>query len=162
MLAHLLLVLAAAPHDGPPYPVIVDEPVGPYLISVWADPDVGVGTFHVMLDPPDGGELPGGTSVDVHVRPVDGHLRESSFACVPTRRADGLQFEGRVDFPTRERWRARFVLDGDGGGGEIATEVEVTPPGLGRLDLLWFAAPFLAIAFLWINAMLRARARSAT
>jgi len=35
--------------------------------------------------------------------------------------------------------------------------VEVTPPGLGTIDLLWFLFPFLGIAFLWTKALLRRR-----
>jgi hypothetical protein len=32
-------------------------------------------------------------------------------------------------------------------GGELSATVEATPPGLGRWDLLWFAAPFLGAGF---------------
>ncbi|HEX2163472.1 MAG TPA: hypothetical protein VHM02_05945, partial [Thermoanaerobaculia bacterium] len=45
--AAVLAALPAAAHEGPPYPIVVDRPAGPVLLSVWADPDVGTGTFHV-------------------------------------------------------------------------------------------------------------------
>ena len=48
----LLLVLgwlaAAGParaHQGPPFPILMDVPAGPYVASVWTDPDVGTGLF---------------------------------------------------------------------------------------------------------------------
>jgi hypothetical protein len=157
--AALLLALAspAPAHEGPPYPILVDETVGPYVLSVWADPDVGVGTFHVLLDPPAGAALPGGTKVEIWVQPADGRIAEARFEARPARRSGGEQHDAEVEFATEERWRARFVLEGDAGGGEIATEVDVTPPGLGGLDLVWYAAPFAAVGFLWIKALLRRR-----
>ena len=39
----LLLVLAAGAavhaHDGPPYPIVSDRVSGPYVVSIWTDPD---------------------------------------------------------------------------------------------------------------------------
>ena len=32
-------------HEGPPYPILVDKTLGPCVVSVWSDPDVGTGTF---------------------------------------------------------------------------------------------------------------------
>ena len=64
-------------HQGPPYPLLVDRTVGPWIVSVWADPDVGVGTFFVMLDPAPGVAPPGETGVEVRVQPSSGRLPEA-------------------------------------------------------------------------------------
>ena len=51
LLALLLLLIPATAraHDGPPFPILVDQKVGPCMISVWTDPDVGTGTFFVIV-----------------------------------------------------------------------------------------------------------------
>jgi hypothetical protein len=157
----LLLALLAAPlaraHDGPPYPVLVDQTAGPYVLSVWADPDVGTGTFYIQLEPPPGGAVTEATTVELWVQPADG--RSPEVRSLATRKAsrDGVRFTADARFDTEEWWRARFVLRGPQGTAEAETKVEVTPPGLGRLDLLVYLAPFLAIAFLWARAALTRR-----
>jgi hypothetical protein len=40
--------------------------------------------------------------------------------------------------------------------------VEATPPGYGRWDLLVYVLPFLAVAVLWLLAVLRKRSRRST
>ena len=40
-LAAALATSTAAAHDGPPYPILVDEALDGWTLSVWADPDVG-------------------------------------------------------------------------------------------------------------------------
>ena len=59
LLLAALLAGPAAAHDGPPYAVLVDQPAGPTSLSLWADPDVGLGTLHVWLEPIAGQRLPG-------------------------------------------------------------------------------------------------------
>ena len=34
--------MRALAHEGPPYPIIVNKSAGPCVLSVWADPDVGI------------------------------------------------------------------------------------------------------------------------
>ena len=29
-------------HSGPPYPIVSSAGVGPYVVSVWTDPDIGI------------------------------------------------------------------------------------------------------------------------
>ena len=74
----LLLILGppASAHEGPPFPIIVDRKAGPYVASVWTDPDLGTGTFFVILEPPEGRNLPASTKVSVGVQPVSGRLAE--------------------------------------------------------------------------------------
>lgn len=152
-------VRRASAHEGPPYPILVDKMIGPCLVSVWADPDVGVGTFFILLDPPQGASLPEDVTVEIGVRPVSGRLAEARYKAVREALVGRTQFKVEVPFDAQERWLTRILLNSSQGGGEAAVEVEVTPPGYGRWDLLLYAAPFLAVGFLWLNAFLRKRRR---
>ena len=161
MLATLLLCLPLpVPHDGPPFIILGEQPIGPWEVTIWADPDIGVGTFYVMLDAPTGGVAPSATQVEVFVEPVDGSAPATSYEAERQRRDAGEQYDAQVDFPTGQLYRTRFVFDVDGQPYEWTTEIEATPPGLGRIDLLWYAGPFALLAFLWMRGMLRSRARA--
>ena len=146
-------------HEGPPYPIIVDKTAGPCLVSVWADPDVGVGTFFVILEPLDGSALPEDVKVEVGVRPVSGRLNEVHHSAVRDEVRARVQYKAEVPFDREELWRVRLTLQSSHGNGEIITDVEVTPPGYGRWDLLIYLFPFLAVGYLWLRAVLRARSR---
>jgi len=56
-------------------------------------------------------------------------------------------------------WRVRLVIQSSQGGGEATAQVEVTPPGFGRWDLLLYLLPFLMVAFLWFLGISRAKRR---
>jgi hypothetical protein len=150
----------AGAHEGPPYPILVDKMIGPCLVSVWADPDVGVGTFFIILDPPHGGTLPEDVTVEIGVRPVSGRLAEARHKADRESLRGRTQFKAEIPFDAQERWMARILLKSSQGGGEASVEVEVTPPGYGRWDLLLYLFPFLAVGSLWLKAFLRGRRRS--
>ena len=79
----LLLLLCGLPalaHYGPPFPLQVDQKVGPYVASVWSDPDIGTATFYVVLDAPKGRKLPARTSVRIGVQPLNQDHRSASRA----------------------------------------------------------------------------------
>lgn len=157
------LVLAcfarAGAHEGPPYPILVDKSLGPSVASVWADPDVGTGTFFVILEPPPGGTLPDDIKVEVGVRPVDGHAAEAFHAAGREGVRGRVQYKAEVPFDAQGPWRVRVLLQSPRGGGELAADVEVTPPGLGRWDLLLYLLPFVAVGLLWLRAVAARRAR---
>src|SRR5688572_11423989 len=104
----------ASAHEGPPYPILVDKMIGPCLVSVWADPDVGVGTFYIILDPPQGGQgvtLPEDVTVEIGVRPVSGRLAESRYKSVRESVRNRTQFKAEVPFDAQERWLTRILLN---------------------------------------------------
>jgi hypothetical protein len=70
-----------------------------------------------------------------------------------------VQYNAQADFDRQELWRVRLVLQSSQGGGEETTQVEVTPPGFGRWDLLLYLLPFLLVAFLWFRGITRAKRR---
>lgn len=160
-LALLVLLCAATParaHEGPPFPILVDQRVGPYVASVWTDPDIGTGTFFVVLEPPEGRSLPAGTKVRIGVQPVSRRLVEAVYDAAPQPVRFGERHYAEVPFDQGGTWRVRVLLDGPAGGGELRSEVEPTPDGtLGPIDLVIYALPFLAIGVLWLKAALRSR-----
>jgi hypothetical protein len=166
-LASILLVIGsllatagrASAHEGPPYPILVDKMVGPCLVSVWADPDVGIGTFFIVLDPPRGGTLPEDVTIEIGVRPVSGRLAEARYKAERENLDSRVQFKAEIPFDAQERWLTRILLKSSHGSGEAAVEVEVTPPGYGRWDLLLYLFPFVAVGFLWLKAFLHRRSR---
>ena len=75
----LLLAVSATQagaHNGPPFPIIEGKRVGPCIVALWTHPDVGTGTFFVILDPPLGSRLPSDLKIEIGIQPVSGRLKE--------------------------------------------------------------------------------------
>lgn len=145
----------ASAHDGPPYPILVDRPVGSMIFSVWADPDVGEGTFFLIFEPAPGEKLPADVRASVWVQPIGRALPEKEYASTPQQSSSGdLRRTAIAHFDDVGPWRTRFVIESERGRGEVETDVDVTPPGGGPLSMLWYAAPFALIALLWLKAVL--------
>ena len=147
-------------HDGPPFPIVVDQQVGPCVISVWTDPDIGRGSFFVMTQPSANGCVPDNLTVHLWVQPVSGRLPETAYRAERADQGGQVQYNAYVNFDVQEQWRVRVKLDSPQGSGETTAYVEPTPPGLGRWDLLLYLLPFLAIGFLWLRAFFNKRKRS--
>lgn len=159
----ILLLLGAIParaHQGPPFPILMDQPAGPYVASVWTDPDVGTGIFYVVLDPPAGAALPERTRVRIGLRPASGRLPEVIYTAEPQGSGDETRYYTEVQLDRQEMWKVRVLLDGSKGSAELASEVEATPDGtIGPIALIIYPLPFLAVGFLWLKAALRRRSR---
>ena len=157
-LATTLLIFAfsarALAHDGPPFPIVIDQQVGPCVISVWTDPDIGQGSFFVITQAP-----PNDLTVQVSVQPASGRLPEATYAGVREDLKGQVQYKTMVNFDVQENWRVRVTLHSAQGNGETIAFVEPTPQGLGRWDLLIYLLPFLAIGFIWLRAFLSKRKR---
>lgn len=164
LMAGMLLAVGAnvLAHEGPPYPIIVDKALGPCVLSVWSDPDVGTGTFLFILEPAPGGQLPDDLRIDIGVRPASGRLPEAVYAAEREDQGGRVQFKALVPFDAEELWRVRVQLQSAQGGGEATTDVDVTPPGYGRWDLLIYLLPFAAVGALWLRAIVKGRGRGQT
>lgn len=164
LLALLCLLSLACPtvavaHEGPPFPIIVDQEVGPYLVSVWTDPDIGIGTFFVVFEP--NPEVQNTSmeirSVEVGVEPVSGRLEEVLYPAETQRTRKGARYFAEVEFDQGEMWHVRVVIEGDGWSEELNSEVEATPDGsgsLGPIVILIYAFPFVLVSILWIRAIM--------
>ena len=151
-LALLFLLLPATlyAHAGPPFPIVVDRPVGPWKVSVWTDPDIGTGVVFVI---PEGPSQP--RAVRVSAQPVDGGLPEAVYETERQGRPEDVRYFTKVKFAHGGKWRLRATLEG---GGFAEAEVEATPDGvLGPWELGLYLMPFLAVGFLWGKAVLRRR-----
>src|ERR1700753_1582269 len=139
-------------HIGPPYPILENRKIGNLTVSVWSNPDVGTGSFFIMIDPPKGATVPADMKVQVIVQPVSGRLPEAAYDAWRQQLRNRVEFKADVPFDKEETWRIRFVLASAQVSGETSVDVPVTPT-LGRWSLLFFLLPFLAIAALWLRAI---------
>ena len=85
-------------HVGAPYPVLLEESVGPYIASALADPDVGGGTFYILVTLAGGDPPPAGTSVMLWTKPEDGHLGETGHPAERQQTRYGERFVAEVPF----------------------------------------------------------------
>jgi len=160
MLALMLTVtLPGNAHNGPPFPIIENRRIGPCIVALWTHPDVGTGAFYVFVQPATGGVVPNDLKIRIGVQPVSGRLPEKFYDAARVESRDQVQYNAVADFDRQEFWSVRLLMESSQGGGEATAQVEVTPPGFGRWDLLFFLLPFLLVAFLWFRGVSRARER---
>jgi hypothetical protein len=156
----VVLLVASSPlgaHNGPPFPIISDKHVGPVVVSLWTHPDVGTGLFYVIVDPPPGGTIPPGLKIEIGVRPVTDRLAEVIYPMKLENLRGQVVYRTDAQFDQQELWHVRMIVKSSAGDGEASADVEVTPPGYGRWDLLLFSLPFLGVGFLWFHVMMRKR-----
>jgi hypothetical protein len=151
----LLCAGTATAHEGPPFPLFVDQKVDRYLVSVWTDPDVGDAQFFVIVSMQDSTEVPADLRVRIGVQPVSGRLTETFYAAQRENLQQQVQHKAEVHFDAEELWRVRVRLESAQGNAETVATVEATPPGYGRWDLLVYLFPFLALGVLWAIALIR-------
>lgn len=161
LLSALLLMLStpAKAHNGPPFPIIENKKVGPCIVALWTHPDVGTGAFYVFVEAAPGSAIPDDLKIEIGVQPVSGRLSEVVYAAQQVKSRGPVQYNAQAEFDRQELWRVRLVLQSSQGSGEATAQVEVTPPGFGRWDLLLYLLPFLLVAFLWFRGISRARRR---
>lgn len=155
LLAILVFARNSSAHEGPPFPLFVDQKVDRYVVSVWTDPDVGTALFFVIVNPQQPAQLPGDLHVELGVQPVSGRLPESFYPAVRENVQGQTQYRADVHFDAQELWRVRVRLQSAEGNTETVATVEATPPGYGRWDLLLYVLPFLAVGLLWALALIR-------
>jgi hypothetical protein len=155
----LVSPVPASAHNGPPFPIIENKKVGPCIVALWTHPDVGTGAFYVFVEPAPGGTVPGELNIKIGVQPVTGRLPERFYEAERVKSHGQVQYNAQADFDKQELWRVRLVIQSSQGGGEATTQVEVTPPGFGRWDLLLYLLPFLMVAFLWFHGISRMKRR---
>lgn len=152
----LFLTSKVEAHEGPPFAIIVDEEVGPYLVSVWTDPDIGTGTFYVVFEPKsEDHEIDDIKSVKIGIEPVTGWFEEKIYEFEDQPARSGARYWTEVEFPKGEFYKVRVTIEGDGFEVELKEEVEATPDGsIGPIGLLIYALPFVGIGILWFRAII--------
>src|SRR5271163_404883 len=157
LLAMTLYSSAARAHNGPPFPIITDQRVGPCIVSLWIHPDIGTSPIFVLVDPAPGGAIPRDLRIAIGVQPVTRRLPEVLYPTTIADQRGQLEYKTDVEFDQQEFWNVRLILTSAAGGGESVAKVEATPVGYGRWDLLLFALPFLAVGFLWFKVTAKRR-----
>lgn len=144
-------------HTGPPFPIVVDQPIAGYVVSVWTDPDVGEATFFVMMEPGETGQARGEVSdVEMTVQPVSGRLPKATYHATKETARGHLKYVALPEFDAAEFWSIEvFVIMADGMRHRLVAEVEATPPGIGPWGVLFFLTPFLLFGGLWVMVFVR-------
>lgn len=147
----------AVAHNGPPFPILEGQRVGPYTIALWTHPDLGTGTFFVLVDPPPGGTVPKDLKIQIAVQPETGRLPEAVYWAWVEDLKGQVEYKAEAQFDQQEVWKVRLVMSSSIGGGEATSQVIPTPAGYGKWDLLLFALPFLGVGFLWFAVAAKRR-----
>ena len=146
-------------HEGPPFPILMDRRLADYMVSVWADPDIGEARFFIVLESPDGGppnKEP--LCVSMWIEPLSGRLAREDVTVERQSLRNQLQFEARPYFDQQDEWNIGFRLTNrNGTSRELATRVTSTPPGYGPWDIAIYLFPFLVVAGFWASAIMRRR-----
>jgi hypothetical protein len=127
------------------------------LVSALADPDVGEGTFYVLVTLPGGEPSPAGTMVTAWVEPDDGHLGPSGHQAERQETRYGERFVAKVPFDAEGPWQVRLAIEGPAGEADVAFPVRVTPSGIGWLATVACLVPFVIMGGLWLRGSLRQR-----
>lgn len=146
-------------HTGPPFVVVSEQPAGPYTATVWADPDVGGGSFIVEASRA-GTPLPAGTSVTISARPLDGRSGVVSGLAQRQETNDGRVFLGTLPLDGEGAWEARVVIEGPDGRGEIGFQLQVTPAIEGWVTTTICMLPFVGLGLAWLVGLWLQRRRA--
>ena len=150
-------------HDGPPFPIVSDQVAGPYLISVWTDPDTtddgsAGGQFWVRLHVAGTGTpVPENTRATVAVKPLGKDGPERSASASPVRGDITNQFAAVV-MDHEGPFAVHVTVDGPLGGAAVDASVDATydlRPS--RSLLVVYLIPFVLVGLLWGRLLLRRR-----
>src|ERR1700748_2908008 len=95
---YLTLSTSARAHNGPPFPIIENRKVGPCVIALWTHPDVGTGTFFVLVDPLPGSKIPDDLKITSGVQPESGRLAEVVYPAVRDDSRGQAQYNVSAEF----------------------------------------------------------------
>src|ERR1700688_1079877 len=118
------LLLPAEAHNGPPFPIIENQKVGPCIISLWTHPDVGTGAFFVLIDPLPGSKIPDDLKIGIGIQPESGRLPEVVYSTTREDNRGQVEYKALTEFDRDEFWRVRLVLESSQGNGEAMSRVE--------------------------------------
>src|SRR5262249_14437222 len=136
----------AKAHNGPPFPIITDKQIASVKIAVCTHPDIGTGTYFVLVDPMTRTSVPNNLKINFGIQPTNNRLPEVVY---PMQRDNGrgeVQYNAQVEFDKQDFFKVRVQVQSSTGSGEVSSQVEATPQGFGRWDLLFYLLPFLFLS----------------
>jgi hypothetical protein len=154
----LLLVPLVTAHGGGA-PQLINEPAGPYWLSVWTSPDppqVGK-PLHLTLgvaEPGTGREAGPpvlGATVIATLTPGQGSAAPVRVTATNANAANRLFYEADVVLAEPGEWAVRIDVDGPAGTGTTSFDLEAVEAG-GPNWLLWGGSGVLAIAAFFLLA----------
>ena len=160
-------VVSLHAHSGPPFPIVTDAIRGPYVISIWTDPDAtddgsAGGQFWIVIAGATTSALiPSDTRATITVRPSappsPSPAGTLSARTEPVRGDVTNQF-GAVVMNHEGPYAVHVDVTGPLGQAAVDSMVDATydlrpPPYM----LAWYLAPFLLVGFLWTRLLLRRR-----
>jgi hypothetical protein len=152
----------AQAHLGPPFPILVDQKIPGYAVTVWSNPDVTQGVLFVTLEPIAKGPQPAVSGVDFWIEPADSHTERKNYHASAESTRGVLRFGVTPDFDAVGSWRVGTDIHlASGAHFPMATQVEATPPGVGPWGLLFFLFPFILFGGLWVLILVRRSKRKA-
>ncbi|HEX4486560.1 MAG TPA: hypothetical protein VH088_09860 [Terriglobales bacterium] len=151
--------MPAFAHNGPPFPIIENQKMGPCLVSLWTHPDIGVGTFFVFVQAAPGASLPANLKFNLGIQPESKRLQEVVYSMNREDDHGQIEYKASVDFDRDDFFRVRLSMQSPQETAEALSRVEATPVGFGRWDLLLYLLPFLAVGFLWFRGISKRRSR---
>lgn len=162
-LLSLSVISEAHAHEGPPFPILVDQKFLDHKLSVWADPDTGNGLF---LFYPEGEKLnPNDYLYEVITSTKNGEQKEL-LAGISMRSVDEkgkFTFTVSVPFTREAIWNIQILVKNKQNGDIVLDQtipVEVTPPGPNRLESLIYLIPFLLLGGIWIKVVIHKRKKT--
>jgi hypothetical protein len=157
----LLGARLADAHAGPPFAIVSNRATGPYIVSVWTDPDStedgsAGGRFWVTTN----ARLPADTHIHVSIRPLDRPGRTETARAEPVAGDPSNRLAALV-MDHEGRFYVRVSIEGPLGPASVEAEVQATyderpPPAMIAIYLL----PFGLVGFLWVKLLLRRRRRA--
>jgi hypothetical protein len=165
LLATTLAVASPAvyAHDGPPFPILSDQVAGPYLVSIWTDPDTtddgsAGGQFWVRLHSVSKAAVPSPTRATVTIKPLDRNGADRTAPAAPVRGDVTNQFAAVV-MDHEGRFAVQVRIDGPLGVAAVDATVDATY-GLrpAPVLVLLYVAPFVLLGLLWGRLLIRRQA----
>ena len=159
----LLVASVASAHDGPPYPIVSNQLLGRYRISVWTDPDTtddgsAGGQFWVMIDTVRSGDaVPPDVQAVVTIRPLDRQGAPLMARAAPVNHDPSRQFATLV---MDHEGRFAVHVDVESASGRVSVDADVQATYDQRPSpfmLAIYLLPFLLAGFLWTTLLVRRR-----
>ncbi|HVQ12167.1 MAG TPA: hypothetical protein VMS40_01190 [Vicinamibacterales bacterium] len=159
----VLVASVASAHDGPPYPIVSNQLLGRYRISVWTDPDTtddgsAGGQFWVMIDPARADDAVGlDVQAVVTIRPLDREGAPLMARAAPVNQDSSRQFATLV-MDHEGRFAVHVDVESASGRVSVDSDVQATydlRPS--RFMLVIYLLPFLLAGVLWTTLLVRRR-----
>ncbi|HEX8027998.1 MAG TPA: hypothetical protein VF491_06035 [Vicinamibacterales bacterium] len=162
----LLAQVEGGAHSGPPYPIVSNQIVGAYDLSIWTDPDATddgtpAGRFWLVLESAKKGvAMPADTRATVEIRPLDRQGSPLSGTASPEQGSASRQYITLL-MDHEGPFGVRLTVDGPLGRADVEAQVDATYDARPAQYLIAvYLFPFLAIGAIWVKVLLRRRRHS--